>query len=158
MLLWVTLSPCLTSQTLFWVASIFAICTILTTCDPTQPMLSLASLRSLASFLIRIFIPAYSHSISWPFRAVGDWSGNPQARGFAGLLLCMVCGLKCSNFHWNRAWKLPNKPQNLFLQSSLMGLGTDHLKACFILLPWISVLPRILRRFVIPYFHIVMVY
>ena len=89
------------------------------------------------SLLIPIQFPDY-------FRAVGDWSRNPQARGLAGLLLCMVWGLECSNFHWNRAWKLQYKPENLFALSSLMGLNADHLKACFISLPWISVLPQML--------------
>lgn len=68
-------TPCPTSQTLFWVASISAICTSLTACVPTQPKLSLAWLRSLASFLIRLFIPAYFRSISWPSLSCGglDW-------------------------------------------------------------------------------------
>lgn len=60
-----------TSQTHFWVASISAICTSLTACVPTQPTLSLAPLRSPVSFLVRLFIPAYFCSISWPFLSCG---------------------------------------------------------------------------------------
>lgn len=52
-----------------------------------------------------LLYPCLSPLNSWQFLNLGDFGGNPPARGLAGWLLCMGFTLKSSNFCGNWAWK-----------------------------------------------------
>lgn len=128
------LAPHPTSQTLFWVASISAICTSPTACVPTQASVVLGSLASFGRLIPNTVVSP--HLFLFHFLTVSELLGIGllailEPKGFLACLLCMVCGLKWSNFCWNWAWKLQCKPENLFSLSTLMGANSNYLKVCF---------------------------